>query len=63
MVVLGISGLPFRRTPLKSRNTELGTEARVDKRLVLTKTTNVIFRVQNTDSPVEYTIGIEKATE
>jgi len=42
---------------------EIGLEARVDKRLILTKPTTVFFRVLNTDAPVEYTVGIEKATD
>ncbi len=42
---------------------EIGLEARTDKRLILTKPTVVYFRVLNEDAPVEYTVGIEKATD
>ena len=42
---------------------EIGKEARVDKRLVLTKPQNVIFQVTNSERPCEYTIGIEKASD
>ena len=42
---------------------EIGLEARQEKRLILLKPTTVYFRVLNTDAPVEYTVGIEKATD
>ncbi len=42
---------------------EIGLEARTEKRLILTKPTIVYFRVLNEDDPVEYTVGIEKATD
>ncbi|MEI6913748.1 MAG: hypothetical protein WCL39_01305 [Armatimonadota bacterium] len=42
---------------------EIGKEARQEKRLVITKPQNVILRVTNIDAPVEYIIGIAKATD
>lgn len=52
------------QTPVWDINlNEIGIEARNDKRLILTKPATVYFRVLNEDAPVEYTVGIEKATE
>lgn len=53
----------FRVPMWKINVAEIGVEARKDQRLILTKPATVIFRVLNTDAPVEYTVGIEKATD
>jgi hypothetical protein len=42
---------------------ENGTEARKDMRIVLKKPGKVLFHVTNEDAPLEYTIGIDKATD
>lgn len=42
---------------------ESGTEARKEMRLVLKKPTKVLFHVINDDAPMEYTVGIDKATD
>lgn len=40
-----------------------GKESRQEQRLVLTKPATVVFQVVNTQDPVEYVIGIEKAAD
>ncbi|MES2459910.1 MAG: hypothetical protein V4671_04945 [Armatimonadota bacterium] len=42
---------------------ETDKEARSDMRLVLTKPTKVLFQLTNDRAPMDYTVGIEKATD
>lgn len=42
---------------------QIGREARVEKQLIIVKPQTLIFRVTNEATPVDYIIGIEKATD
>lgn len=56
-------GFGFRIFDWNINVSELGSEARKDKQLILSKPQTVIFRVSNPDAPVDYIIGIEKSTD